>query len=209
MVERYGVDNYSKTDDFLIKSRETSQRNWGVDNPAQSKEIQKRQKETLMKNYGVEYNYFIPGHAEKMIKAANTPEAKAKQRKTMKEKYGVSNTYFIPGHAEKMIEAASKADNTKHKSKTNTALAKELEKYGLIVKQEYQIDKNKFIDFKCSNPENDQSVLVEYNPTITHNFDINYQNLAMKKQLTKPNRPKEYHRDRSRLVEEQGKELIQ
>lgn len=209
MIKLYGVDNYAKTEEFLIKTKKTSQKNWGVNNPAQSKVIQERQKATLKKNHGVEYNYFMPGHAEKMIKASQTPEAKEKQKRTMIKRHGVSSSYFMPGHAEKMIEAAAKADNTVHKSKTNNSIATVIKKQGLVVEQEYQIGPNKFVDFKVSNPKTKQFILVEYNPTITHNYDINFQKLVMKKNIDKPNRPKNYHRDRSFLVEEQGQELIQ
>jgi len=55
IIDKYGVDNVSKSNIIKDKKIETCLRNYNVDNPSKSKIINNRKKETTLKNYGVEY----------------------------------------------------------------------------------------------------------------------------------------------------------
>lgn len=53
-LERYGVDHYSKTDEYVIKVKKTSLSNWGVDNYSKTDEYVIKSKETYLEKYGVD-----------------------------------------------------------------------------------------------------------------------------------------------------------
>ena len=80
-LERYGVDNISKTDLFKEKYKETMNERYGVDNCFQLEEIKEKSKQTMLDKYGVEYNM---------------------QRDEMKEQYlnGEKNNFWIDGRHE-------------------------------------------------------------------------------------------------------------
>src|ERR1035437_9809151 len=78
MTDKYGVENYSQTDDFKQKCKETSMKNFGVEYPMQSDEI--KTKTTNIKNFGVE-NY------------AKTEESKNNVKQNSLEKYGTENPF--------------------------------------------------------------------------------------------------------------------
>lgn len=54
-LERFGVDNYSKTDDFVEKLKKTSILKWGVDSFTKTNEYLEKSKETSLRNWGVEF----------------------------------------------------------------------------------------------------------------------------------------------------------
>lgn len=75
MLERYGVDNYAKSPEFLSKSKSTFIKKYGVDNPSKSQEIIEK-----IKN---------------KAKSRDYASIRSKQTKTYLEKYGKShNKYF-------------------------------------------------------------------------------------------------------------------
>ena len=94
-LEKYGVDNPSKSKEVQEKKVETCLKNhgvkcgldkkelikktlmekYGVDNPSKSKEVQEKKKETCLKNHGVMYGL----------------DKKELIKKTLMEKYGVDN----------------------------------------------------------------------------------------------------------------------
>jgi hypothetical protein len=52
-IDRYGVDNVSKSDIVKKKKIETYNENWGFDNVFQSKDIKIKSEKTMLKKYGV------------------------------------------------------------------------------------------------------------------------------------------------------------
>lgn len=201
-LKKFGVPNYAQTQ----KHRDSVHARAGTQ---AAKDAYKKGVETLLKNHGVTSNYFMEGHADKMIAASQTPEALKKKEKTMLERHGVTNFIEIPEHQEKMTAAAAKVNHSTMRSKVNNEIAERLREAGLEVEQEVNIHGN-WIDFKCTNPKTGQSIFVDYNPAISHNQDVNFAYVIWKDESkkSKPNRPKNYHVDRAKLIREEGSELI-
>ena len=53
-IKKYGVDNPTKSKEFVDKGKATILKNWGGVHYMSNSDVQKKYKETLMKNYGVE-----------------------------------------------------------------------------------------------------------------------------------------------------------
>lgn len=78
LLERYGVDHYSKTSDYVDKVRQTSLQKWGVDNYAKTDDYVQKSKLTYQAKWGVD-NF------------TKTSEYREKTRKTCLEKYGATS----------------------------------------------------------------------------------------------------------------------
>ena len=78
LLEKYGVDNYSKTKEYIDKVKRTSIEKYGVDNYSKTKEYVDKSKITYLEKYGVD-NY------------TKTEEYIIKSKNTCIEKYGVDN----------------------------------------------------------------------------------------------------------------------
>lgn len=77
-IEKYGVDNPSKSDIIKHRKISTSQTNWGTDNPMQSAMVSDRLKITCIDRYGVD-------------NPAKSPEVRQKMVETSLDRYGVRN----------------------------------------------------------------------------------------------------------------------
>ena len=53
--EKYGVENYSQTEEFVKKSKVTFREHYGVDNPAKIAETHEKAKKTSVERYGVDH----------------------------------------------------------------------------------------------------------------------------------------------------------
>jgi hypothetical protein len=97
--EKYGVDNYAKTQECTSKIKETLNKNWGTDNINTLPEIQAKIKKTCMDRYGVDHY----GKTEESIKQKkeNCYFKSDEYKKTMKKKYGVSSPICSPELKEK------------------------------------------------------------------------------------------------------------
>lgn len=54
-LEKWGVDNYSKTKEYIDKSKHTYLKKWGVDNYTKTDEYLEKSKNTSLQNWGVEF----------------------------------------------------------------------------------------------------------------------------------------------------------
>lgn len=127
--ERYGVDNYTQTEEFKEKSKDTCRRLYGVDNYTQTKECQEKRKNTCKEIYGVEH----PSQSEKCkqkqkdtcIKKygvdnyAKTKECHEKMEKTCIERYGVDNYSSTQECREKVRNTFRKNFGVDHYSQTD------------------------------------------------------------------------------------------
>jgi hypothetical protein len=86
-IERYGFDNFSKTEDYLIRSKKTYIDKWGVDNFTKTEEYLEKSKDTCLKKYGVEF----PTQSENI---------KQKIKKTNIEKYGQTHIFKSDNYRE-------------------------------------------------------------------------------------------------------------
>lgn len=55
-LEKWGVDNFSKTEEYLAKSKETYQKKWGVDNFTKTDEWKEKTKKTSLEKWGVDWH---------------------------------------------------------------------------------------------------------------------------------------------------------
>lgn len=118
-------------------------------------------------------------------------KAKKARAKSIVSTYGVANALCLgaPKIAEK-------------KSKTNLKWKEDLESYGLSVEMEFPIEGKQYdLHIKNSN------ILIEINPTITHNVTISYADFAHLDRKM-PVIAKKYHFDKWLTAREHGYELI-
>ena len=147
MIERYGVDNALKISSVKEKIKQTNNERYGGNAPACDPRIQEKMQQTCLKRYGVK-NIRLNANTKQSIKE--------KMSKTIQEKYGVP--YYCLTE-----DCISKQGKTI--SKVNRNFAKLLDANNIQYKQEYVLE-NKSYDFKIEN------ILVEINPTYTHNSTI-------------------------------------
>jgi hypothetical protein len=79
-LQKWGVDNFSKTDEYLKKSKETYLSKWGVDNFTKTEEYLEKSKKTFLERWGVEY----PTQSE---------DIRNRIRQTNQKKYGHSHIF--------------------------------------------------------------------------------------------------------------------
>lgn len=104
-LRKYGVDNYTKTDEFKNDYKSIIQEKYGVDNASQADEIKQKKRDTLMKNYGISYPLQSPVIQEKykstirikygVDNIQQNNEIKAKTNATVLERYGVTSMNHI------------------------------------------------------------------------------------------------------------------
>ncbi len=104
-LERYGVDNYAKTQEYKEKRTDTSIRKYGVENYCQTPEYKEKYKQTCLEKYGVE-NYH------------QSDEFKQKSKKTCLEKYGVDNYTKTDEYEEKSKQTCLEKYGVDSHSKT-------------------------------------------------------------------------------------------
>lgn len=189
--KRYGVDNSLQAPEVKAKIRNTNLERYGVENVAHNPEIAAKIAQTNLKRYGAAYSLSSPKIRTKIEQTVDEKRAlqglpslaqvrweKAHrkelhiakygslkhdaplyleaERKTCLEKYGVPY-YCMTEHAR------SRSGNN---SKPNQNLQVLLEELGVAYEREFCID-NFSYDFKVGN------ILLEVDPTATHNSSIN------------------------------------
>lgn len=103
LLEKYGVDHYSKTEDYVKKVKKTSIDRYGVDNYSKTEDYVKRSKKTYMDRYGVDSYTKTSEYLEKSKKTCldrygvdsyiKTDEFKNRFKKTCLDKYGKDHIY--------------------------------------------------------------------------------------------------------------------
>lgn len=155
-----------KSNDTLEKAKATWLDTLGVDNPSKSSEVLDKMTATFISKYGVK-------------RAAQLPEFRDKMIQTMIQRYGVP--YYCQTEE-------FKSSNHFRISKINQKFSDRLTEEGISHELEYPVDK-KIYDFYLP----DQQVVIEINPTYTHNIIGNHWN----SEGLDPN----YHRYKSQLAE--------
>ena len=143
--KKYGTDNPMKSFEVRKKQMDTCLKKYGVDNVFKLKEIQDKADETMFKRYGVK-------------NSSQSKVLKHKQEDTCLEKYG--NKYFC------LVDKCRKANGVTI-SKTNKNFSELLVKNNIKNKLEFNLKKYSY-DIKILN----SNVLLEINPTYTHNVTI-------------------------------------
>lgn len=88
-LEKYGVDNPSKSEEILEKIKNTNRSHFGTDYPMQNSEILKKSENTLMQKYGVKR--YLETEEGKSIIRKKSIESIKKRDITCLKKYGVKN----------------------------------------------------------------------------------------------------------------------
>lgn len=160
-IEKYGKEYAQQSNEVKEKIRKTNLERYGVDVPAKSKDIQEKMKKTNLERYGVE-NVFQNGIVREKIKADNFSKYGTtwrtnieKIKETCLTKYGVEYACMRP-------EARQYSNN----SMPNRKFEELLKQHNIIYAKEFALE-NYSYDFKIDD------ILIEINPTITHNVHIN------------------------------------
>ncbi len=164
-LKRYGVENPYQSKEIKEKIKKINLEKYGVEHPLQSKELLEKAKQTNLKKYGVEYpmesndikaksrNSYFNKYGVEYI--TQSEEIKEKIKQTNLEKYGVE--WFC---------LHSEAKHYSSNSKPNLEFASILDNNNIEYKREYVISHYSY-DFKIND------ILIEINPTITHNSHMN------------------------------------
>ena len=92
-LEKYGVDNVSKSEEVLNKIKESNLKKFGVEWSTQAESVKEKMKATLLENYGVEH-------------PLQSPELLTKARKTCMSNYGAENPSNVPSVVDKISKYA-------------------------------------------------------------------------------------------------------
>ena len=153
-IDKYGVENYSQTAECKEKVAIT----WKNKSEEDIGKILTKRKNTNLEKYGAEYPQTTTEIKEKIRRTNLERYGKPsgfnyeKIKQTNLEKYGVAYTCLLPQCQNKggMI------------SKINLRFKAKLDELGIKNELEFRLE-NKSYDIKCDN------VLIEINPTFTHN----------------------------------------
>lgn len=121
MLDRYGVDNYGKTEEFKEKIKETSLKKYGCESPNMLQENKDKKKKSMLDKYGHEY-------------CSQVPEIREKMNNTMIERYGVKYTFESKEKYNQIQQTIFDIYNVTHISQSPEVQAKikatKLERYG-------------------------------------------------------------------------------
>lgn len=173
ILEKYGTDNIMKLDVIKEKVKDTCRKRYGVDNAMQSEACKEKSKKTCIEKYGSEY--YLTSEKHKSVRksaleksqqtcvkkygypsATQNPEVKKKISDTVQLKYGVSWSC--------MRSAAHNSHN--YKSSPNETFARLLENNNIDYTREFIINDYSY-DFRVG------AILIEINPSATHNINWN------------------------------------
>lgn len=204
MQEKYGVQIGYQTEKSVQNRIKSSMEKYGVDNPFKSREVHKLARQRMKEKYGVEYGYkskIIRNKINESIKEKygvdnimHSSKYQRKVKQTMFDKYKVTSGFLTPN--------AIKSHKQGTISKINKKCAEELKQ---ITDKQIKLEKPIFkyiYDIQLG-----ENILIDINPTISHNVYISYPYLL---KVVKDNIPvsKEYHLDRLKIAVENGYDLI-
>jgi hypothetical protein len=213
---RYGKPHGYNND----KAKETNQKVYGTDYPMQSEKMKEKFKNTCIEKYGVPYSYNHEKAKETLLKnygvdnPSHSEEIMDKLRRTCIEKYGVPCTLSSKEVQEKIKETCIEKYGVPFNcmrqecriasttiSKVNNLWFEELSKItSEEIEKEYVIG-TKSYDLKIGN------LLIEINPTVSHNVTYSYRYFINNTHDNKPI-PRNYHYEKWNLANENGYQLI-
>jgi len=106
LLERYGVTDVFKSEEFKAKSVKTSLERYGVSNPNKSPEIRNKIKATCLERYGVDSPMKVPEIIQKVQnkRSGQQEQIACKQKMTMLDRYGVLNPMDVPEFVDKIAD---------------------------------------------------------------------------------------------------------
>lgn len=197
-LEKYGVEYPLQSEEYrktVVEAANLSK--YGTPYPLQSEAGRQHMRESCMSKYGYDWTSKVPEIRSKqleslrknydapdVINAFQIPEIKEKSLETIRKKYGldVDNVSQVPEVSKRMRVSLSKTLEEKVRngdlsvsqiSKKNREFAEILEILIPGVKIEFEKQLSKIhggnVDFYITSPNGERSVLVDLNPTISHN----------------------------------------
>lgn len=222
-LQKYGTKNVLTSTEIRQKVKKTLLAKYGVDNPFKSKEIKEKAKKTNFKKYGV----FFPSQNEivkEKIKNTNmkkygvscvlcSNEIKEKIYSSCLRKYGVSNPLRSESVKNKIKETCLEKYGVEYNcmsnkcrnscgniiSKINKKISSKLLDNQIENKLEFNL-KNFSYDIKIEN----KNILIEINPTYTHNITLGSEFRGFKKKTLSIN----YHYNKTLCAKENGYRCI-
>ena len=151
-IERYGVENYTQTDEYHIRCKNTCIERYGVESYTQTDEFNEKRKKTCIERYGVDHQM-------------KNKDIKKKIANTFTEKYGQG--YLNKKAIEKYNSLTDEEKQLIKDKKSNTFLSK----YGLKsslqlphVREKMQITHNKNTFKKCLDIcDSNNTIHISYN----------------------------------------------
>lgn len=196
-VKKYGTDNPAKVEQFKKKSQNTCMSKYGVPFVFQSEQVKKKTRETCLRKYGVPYSAQSSktrqSYKETCISRysypsfLSVPKVRERISNTMKAKYGVPWYCMTPEYQD--------SRHPGRVSNLNIRFADTLKVSGCEVELEFPVE-NRLFDIKAGD------VLVEVDPTFTHNSYVNC--CSSSHEGLSPN----YHLNKSKLAESHGYRCI-
>lgn len=123
ILDKYGVDHYSKTQEFKEKTSATCLSKYGAENYRKSKKCQEDQIASCREKYGLDYY-------------TQTEEMKEKSKATNLKKYGTENVYASEEIKTKIKQKNLERYGVDHPSKSKELMEKKsqnnLRKYGVL-----------------------------------------------------------------------------
>ena len=191
-LEKWGVDNVSKSDTIKKKQEETNLERWGYKSSFQNQEIKEKYKKTSLEKWGVDH-YF------------KTEEFKLKTKKHYLERWGVDHQLQIDDVKKKIKETCL----IKYGVETylNTEHSRDSIKF--YNRSKYEDEISQFLDesgisHRTSERELISPLLLDiYIPD--HNLAIEFNGLYRHSEFKKE---KDYHLNKTNLCKEKGVSLI-
>ena len=186
-LEKYGVEHPSQTEEVKMHRWNTSIERYGTEYPSQSEMVKSRIRKTIMERYGVRYTSqceFVKRKVKDTWSKKSKDELEdiiSRRNKTLVDKYGC----VYPSEFNQLTHFKI--------SKINIAFGNMLKSDGIDYDMEFGLDRYCY-DFKVGN------VLIEINPTITHNSFLNVFG-------GKPRTP-DYHLNKSKCASDNGYHCI-
>ena len=170
LISMYGTDVVTRVPHIMFKIKHTNLMRYGHFSPNANPKVQRKCRATMLKKYGVE---FIMRDKSKLR------EIREKSERTMLERYGVTNPSKSPELLQKISDTCEEmygvpwycltskcSDSNKHTriSKINQKFSEVLDSFGLEHELEFYVGRKSY-DFRIG------GILVEIDPTITHNSE--------------------------------------
>ena len=191
-INKYGVDNPNKLKEIQEKARKTCIERYGVDHISKVDTVKEQIKKTNLEKYGVEYGLQSDSIKEKGIKTSlekygtrhpmQSEEMKIKRKELNMQKYGVSTNLKLPEIQEKIKQTNLEKYGVPYHCMTNKCIlanghiiSKSNKAFANYLKNDFDI--NSEFEFHIGHYSydlhiSDSDILIEINPTYTHNSTI-------------------------------------
>ena len=213
-LSKYGVDNPSKSQEVVDKISNTFRNKYGVSNAMQVKEFAEKQQDSVQQSLGVRSPLQSQQIKDK-VKSTNlirygaeNPFGSQEIRERWRAKYKKTHDYDLPIHDPEVVEKIEKTCTERYGVPYPCMTPQCRSSYRTISKINqafmdmlYANDIEYEVEFSLSRKSFDFRILVEINPTITHNSIMSIFPDSSPTNVT-------YHIDKTKLAEENGYRCI-